>query len=143
MEKTGIAKIGFINQIEYDDQWNENRAAWNPDDEDVQNNPNLHYFTSIDQEKSTMTQTSATDENGVLYSLRLSFVVRKEEDIELARKYANVPLVILVRTADGKNHHIGNSVYPAHFELDQSYNGVATKELALQSQYESETEIMG
>ena len=133
--------MGFLKTSDENDIWDENRAAVEPGDDPVAYE-NYSYFESVDQDRSTLAQNYKDDENGPLYSVELTAVVRREDDIALAQDKTGQPQIIHVLTADGIAHIIGTSDYPVCLEVDDSYNGLSTKELVLKASYQSESPIL-
>lgn len=133
--------MGFLKKNGENDIWDENRTAAEPGDDPIAYE-NYSYFESIDQDKSTLGQNYTDDENGPLYSVELTAVVRREDDIALAQDKTGQPQIIQVVTADGQQHIIGTSDYPVYLEVDDSYDGLSTKELVLNARYQSESPIL-
>ncbi len=141
MQKVGIKKIGFLKKSVQNDIWDENRGAVDQDDDPVAYDP-YSYFTSIDQDSSTLAQSFADDQNGPLYTLELNAVVRRKDDIALAHEKTGQPQILKVVTADGIEHHIGTEDYPVCLEVEDSYSGMATTELVMKARYQSDSPIL-
>lgn len=140
MQKVGIKKIGFLKESE-NDIWEENRTAVDSGDELVEYEPYI-FFKSIDQDNSTMEQSYMNDENGPLYSVELTVVVRREDDIALAQEKTCKPQILKVNTADGKEHILGTSDYPVYLKVDDNYNGMLTKELVMKAHYQADSPVL-
>lgn len=141
MQIVGIKKIGFLKKTVQNDIWDENRTAVDPGADPVAYE-HYSYFTSIDQDRSTLAQSFADDENGPLYTLELNAVVRREDDIALAREKTGQPQILQVETADGTVHDLGTEDYPMYLEVEDSYSGMATTELVMKARYQSDSPIL-
>ena len=143
MTIVGIKTIGFVEQNEVNDQWVQQeaqvaeRSGITPVYID-----GIKRFESIDQGNATLSEKSTINESGKVYDLDLAFVVRKQDDITLGKKYLNRPLVLHVWTVDGKHHRIGSKSYPAYLESDNQYENLSTRELAMTVKYQSRTSIL-
>lgn len=135
MNKVGIYKIGFKEQNEVDDVWSEQQQQERSIPDITING--VRRFKSIDQKNTTLTEELVIDENGSKYQIQLPFVVRKDEDIELARRYANRPVVVYAWTVDGHLYKIGTKSYPAYLVTSDRYQGLDTREMAIKVEYES------
>lgn len=133
MNKVGIKKIGFVEQNEVDDLWQQEQIDPNqPADRAVPPEASIlgfRGFRSIDQDNSSLSQQLDSNESGPVYDIDLSFVVRTEDDIALAKKYERRPVVMYVWTVDGVRRKIGSKQYPAMMLTDGSYDGRATHEV--------------
>ena len=143
MTIVGIKTIGFVEQNEVNDQWVQQeevqaeRSGITPVYID-----GIKCFGSFDQGNATLSEKSTIDESGKVYELDLAFVVRKQDDITLGKKYLNRPLVLHVWTVDGKHYRIGSKSYPAYLESDNRYENLSTRELAMTVKYQSRTSIL-
>lgn len=142
MSKVGIYRIGFKEQNEVNDVWVQQEEE--PAQRSV---PDIyldggHWFKSIDQKNTDLTEDLVVDENGSHYEQSLPFVVRKDVDIELARKYVNRPVVIYVWAVDGKRYTIGTKSYPACLVTSDRYQGLDTREMAMTVTYKSKTRLL-
>ena len=141
MSKVGIYRIGFKEQNEVND-------VWAQQEEPVQRNlPDVYIdgsrrFKSIDQKNTNLTEDMVMDENGKKYVLKLPFVVRKDEDIDLAKKYAGRPVVVYAWAVDGHLYKIGTKTYPTYLVTSNRYQGLDTREMAMTVEYESRTPIL-
>ena len=82
------------------------------------------------------------DETGTCFEQNLSFVVRKDVDIELARKYANRPVVVYALAVDGSRYTIGTKNYPAYLITSDRYQGLDTREVAITVNYKTKTRLL-
>lgn len=141
MSKVGIYQIGFKEQ-------NEENDVWVQQEEHVERSlPNIYLdgtrrFKSIDQSDTELTEELVMDESGKKYKIQLPFVVRKDEDIELAKKYAGRPMVIYAWAVDGHLYKIGTKSYPAYIKTSNRYQGLDTREMAMTVEYESRKQLL-
>ena len=140
MNKIGIYRIGFKEQNEVNDVWveQEQQERGIP----VITIDGVRRFKSIDQKNTTLTEELIDDENGIRYEVQLPFVVRKEEDVELADKYSGRPVVMYVWAVDGHLYKIGSKLYPAYMITSNKYQGLDTREMAVNVYYESLTKLL-
>lgn len=141
MSKVGIYRIGFKEQNEVNDQWTQQ------EEQQERAVPVIyldgsHWFKSIDQKVTDLTEEMAMDETGTCFEQNLSFVVRKDVDIELARKYVNRPVVVYVWAVDGNRYTIGTKEYPTCLVTSDRYQGLDTREMALKVSYKTKTRIL-
>ena len=141
MSKIGIYQIGFKEQNEESDIWVQQEA------QQERSLPNIYLdgtrrFKSIDQKKTDLTEELVMDASGKKYKVQLPFVVRKDKDIELAKKYAGRPMVIYVWAVDGHVYKIGTKSYPAYIITSNRYQGLDTREMALTVEYESRKPLL-
>lgn len=141
MSKVGIYRIGFKEQNEVDDQWVMQEA------QEERSLPSfsldgIHWFKSIDQRNSNLTEDETMDETGRKYAALLDFVVRKDEDIALARQYDGRPLVVYVYAVDGQVYKLGTKSYPAYLVISDRYQGLDTREMAMIVTYESRVKLL-
>ena len=141
MSKIGIYQIGFKEQNEESDIWVQQEA------QQERSLPNIYLdgtrrFKSIDQKKTDLTEELVMDASGKKYKVQLPFIVRKDIDIELAKKYAGRPMVVYVWDVDGKVYKIGTKSYPAYIITSNRYQGLDTREMALTVEYESRKPLL-
>ena len=141
MSKIGIYQIGFKEQNEESDIWVQQEA------QQERSLPNIYLdgtrrFKSIDQKKTDLTEELVMDASGKKYKVQLPFIVRKDIDIELAKKYAGRPMVVYVWAVDGKVYKIGTKSYPAYIITSNRYQGLDTREIALTVEYESRKPLL-
>ena len=141
MNKVGILKIGFKEQNEVNDQWAQQEEQQERSVPDIYLDGS-HWFKSIDQKASDLTEEMVLDENGTCFEQNLSTVVRKEVDIELARRYANRPVVVYAMAVDGSRYTIGTKSYPAYLVISDRYQGLDTREVAITVSYRSKTRLL-
>ena len=141
MNKVGIYRIGFKEQNEVDDQWVQQEQPAQRSIPDIYIDGS-HWFKSIDQKATDLTEEMVMDENGTSFEQNLDFVVRKEVDIELARKYANRPVVVYAVAVDGSRYTIGTKSYPACLVISDRYQGLDTREVAVKVGYRSKTRLL-
>lgn len=145
MNKVGIRKIGFKEINEVTDQWSQDHQ-----EEQLQEDRGVgdvylhggHWFESIDQEGTDLTEDMTIDESGKYYDVQLPFVVRKPEDIALAKKYEGRPVVVYADAVDGKRYTIGTKDYPARLVTSNRYQGTSTREIAMNVDYRSKTSLI-
>ena len=121
MNKIGIYKIGFKEQNEVNDQWVQQEQEQAQRDIPVVYIDGSHWYKSIDQTATDLTEDLVIDDSGPHYEVSLPFVVRKEEDTELAKKYAGRPVVVYAIAVDGKRYTIGSKSYPAYLVISNRY----------------------
>lgn len=141
MSKVGIYRIGFKEQNEINDIWVQQ------EEQQERSGPELyidgsHWFKSIDQKVTDLTEEMAMDETGTCFEQNLSFVVRKDVDIELAREYANRPVVVYALAVDGSRYPIGTKNYPAYLVTSDRYQGLDTREVAITVNYKTKTRLL-
>ena len=143
MTIVGIKTIGFVEQNEVNDQWvqqeEEQQAERSIPDIYIDGS---HWFKKIDQSAADLTEDLVMDENGQHYELTLSFTVRTEDDIALAKKYAKRPVVIYAVAVDGTRYTIGTKSYPAYIVTSNRYDATNTREVQGSVTYQSRTGIM-
>lgn len=140
MSKVGIYKIGFVVQNEENDQWvlqEEQQRALPAIYID-----GLRMFNSIDQRASSLSEDLVIDESGGFYKILLKFVVRKDEDIELAKKYSGRPVSMYVWAVDGKRYKIGTKSYPSWMVTSNVYKFIETREIAIDVEYKSKASLL-
>lgn len=143
MSRVGIYKIGFEEQDKVQDSWihqEEEDPIQSKASSDAKTTGLL--FESIDQGKSSLSQDMVVDSNGVVYNVNLGFTVRKDVDIELARRYAGRPVVVHVWAVDGHCYTIGTKTYPARLFIIDRYSGLDTREVAVSVTYQSCTSLL-
>ena len=141
MNKIGIFKIGFKEQNEVNDQWVQQEQQEERSIPDVYMDGS-HWFKSIDQTATELTEDLTVDETGVHYDVQLPFTVRLEVDTELAKKYAGRPVVVYAVAVDGKRYTIGTKSYPAYLEISNRYDAMNTREVAVNVKYQSKTSLL-
>lgn len=142
MSKVGIKKIGFKEQNEVNDAWvvqQEQTAERSIPDIYIDGS---HWFKSIDQDGTTLTEELVVDESGRHFEVQLLFVVRKDEDLALAKKYAGRPVVVYVVAVDGNRYTIGTKSYPAYLITTDNYDARNTREVALEVNYKGRTSLL-
>lgn len=140
MSKVGILKIGFKEQNEVNDQWVQQEQQSERSIPDIYVDGS-HWFKSIDQDNTSLTEELTIDENGSKYRQQVQFVVRTDYDRALARKYERRPIVLHVWTVDGNHYKIGTKQYPAYL-VPSKTNSMDTVETAMTVDYETLTPIM-
>lgn len=141
MNKIGIFKIGFKEQNEVNDQWVQQEQQEERSIPDVYMDGS-HWFKSIDQTATELTEDLTVDETGVYYDVQLPFTVRLEVDTELAKKYAGRPVVVYAVAVDGKRYTIGTKSYPAYLVISNRYDAMNTREVAVNVKYQSKTSLL-
>ena len=142
MNKVALKTIGFVEQNEVNDAWQQ------AEEQQVQRNlsqdiyvDGINRFRSIDQQQASMTESLTTDESGHRYHQQVQFTVRTQYDRELAGKYANRPIVLHVWTVDGNHYKIGTKQYPAYL-VPSKTNSMDTVETAMTVDYETLSPVM-
>ena len=141
MSKVGIYKIGFKEQNEVTDIWVQEEEQQERVIPDIYIDGS-HWFKSIDQKVADLTEELVNDDNGPCYEQNLNFVVRKDVDIELARKYVNRPVVVYVWAVDGTRYTIGTKEYPTCLVTSDRYQELSTREMAMTVTYKSKTRLL-
>ena len=141
MSKVGIYRIGFKEQNEVTDQWTQQ------EEQQERSGPEIyidgsHWFKSIDQKVTNLIEELVSDDNGSCYEQNLNFVVRKDVDIKLARKYINRPVVVYVLAVDGNRYTIGTKDYPTCLVTSDRYQELDTREIAMKVSYKSKTPLL-
>ena len=144
MTKVGILKIGFKEQNEVNDAWvqqEQEQPAQRSGIPDIYIDGS-HWFKSIDQDNTSLTEELVIDESGKCFEVQLPFVVRKKADIDLAKKYEGRPVVVYAIAADGKRYTIGTKSYPAYLITSNRYDARNTREVAIEVNYKSKTSLI-
>ena len=141
MNKIGIYRIGFKEQNEVNDQWVQQEEHQERSIPDVYIDGS-HWFKSIDQKNSSLEEVLVNDESGTRYETTLSFVVRKSEDMTLAKKYDRRPVIMYVRAVDGSNYTIGTKTYPVMMLTENRYDAMNTREISVTVRFDSLYGIM-
>ena len=141
MSKVGILKIGFKEQNEVNDQWVQQEQQSERSIPDI-NIDGSHWFKSIDQDNTTLTEELTIDESGKYYDVQLPFVVRQKADIDLAKKYQGRPVVVYVIAVDGSRYTIGTKSYPAYLTPSNRYDARNTREVAMEVNYRGKTSLL-
>lgn len=141
MTIAGLKKIGFIEQNEVNDVWvQQEQPAQRGGDEPVIDN--AHWFKSIDQSNSSISEQTVDESDGMCFECSVSFAVRTEDDLKLARKYVKRPVVLHCNTVDGRHFAIGTKEYPVRMQWDENYDGINTHETRISVQYRTLTGIL-
>lgn len=141
MSKVGILKIGFKEQNEVNDQWVQQEQQSERSIPDIYLDGS-HWFKSIDQDNTSLTEELTIDESGKYYDVQLPFVVRQKADIDLAKKYQGRPVVVYVIAVDGSRYTIGTKSYPAYLKPSNRYDARNTREVAMEVNYRSKTSVL-
>ena len=142
MNKVALKTIGFVEQNEVNDTWQQQEQQ--QVDRSLSQNiylDGINRFRSIDQQNASMTEELTIDESGQHYRQQVQFTVRTEYDRALAKKYERRPLVLHVWAVDGNHYIIGTKSYPAYLRPSKS-NSMDTVETAVTVEYETLTAIM-
>ena len=140
MNKVALKNIGFEEQNEANDTWEQQEAQQARSIQEVYIN-GIHRFQSIDQDQASISEELTMDENGSRYHQNIQFTVRTKEDRELAKKYERRPLVIHVWTVDGSHYIIGTKSDPAYL-MPSKTKSKDTVETAHSVDYDTLTPIM-
>lgn len=141
MSKVGILKIGFKEQNEVNDQWVQQEQQSERSIPDIYLDGS-HWFKSIDQDNTSLTEELTIDESGKYYDVQLPFVVRQKADIDLAKKYQGRPVVVYVIAVDGSRYTIGTKSYPAYLTPSNRYDARNTREVAMEVNYRGKTSLL-
>ena len=141
MNKVGIIKIGFKEQNEVNDAWVQQEQPAQRSIPDIYSDGS-HWFKSIDQDNTTLTEELVMDESGKCFEVQLPFVVRTEADMALAKKYEGRPVVVYAVAADGNRYTIGTKSYPAHLITFNRYDARNTREVAMEVNYRGKTSLL-
>ncbi len=141
MNKVALKNIGFKEQNEVNDQWVQQEQQQERSIPDIYIDGS-HWFKKIDQSAADLTEDLVMDESGQHYELTLSFTVRTEDDIALAKKYAKRPVVVYAVAVDGSRFTIGTKSYPAYLVTSNRYDAMNTREVQVSVSYQSRTGIM-
>lgn len=141
MNRIGILKIGFKEQNEVDDVWVQQEFPAQRDMSSFHVDGS-HWFKSIDQGNTSIIEDLKLDESGKCYEIELSFVVRTEEDMEMAKKYAGRPVVVYAIAVDGRRYAIGTKSYPAYIVISNKYDALNSREVSLDVSYQSKTSLL-
>jgi len=141
MSKVGIYQIGLKEQNEVTDVWVQQEELQDRGLSDITLD-GIRLFKSIDQNNTDLTEERVMDESGTHYEIHLTFVVRKDEDIEMARKYCGRPVLVYAYAVDGHLYTIGTKSYPAYIHTTDRYRGLDTREMAMTVEYESRTPLL-
>lgn len=141
MSKVGILKIGFKEQNEVNDQWVQQEQQ-SERSVPVVYSDGSHWFKSIDQDNTSLTEELTIDESGKYYDVQLPFVVRQKADIDLAKKYQGRPVVVYVIAVDGSRYTIGTKSYPAYLTPSNRYDARNTREVAMEVNYRGKTSLL-
>ena len=141
MSKVGILKIGFKEQNEVDDTWVQQEQQ-SERSVPVVYSDGSHWFKSIDQDNTSLTEELTIDESGKYYDVQLPFVVRQKADIDLAKKYQGRPVVVYVIAVDGSRYTIGTKSYPAYLTPSNRYDARNTREVAMEVNYRGKTSLL-
>lgn len=141
MQKTGIKRIGFVEQNEIDDTWVQqeqpNQRRGNPS-----TIPNIRWFKCIDQGASSIEESTVDDATGLCYEASLQFVLRQQTDIALGKRYAKRPIVIYAEAVDGNTYKLGTKECPVRMAIVNRYDALNTRELSISANYLTLTGIM-
>ena len=141
MNKVALKNIGFKEQNEVNDQWVQQEQQQERSIPDIYIDGS-RWFKKIDQSAADLTEDLVMDESGQHYELTLSFTVRTEDDMALAKKYAKRPVVVYAVAVDGSRFTIGTKSYPAYLVTSNRYDAMNTREVQVSVSYQSRTGIM-
>ena len=141
MTKVALKKIGFIEQNEVDDTWQQQQSGVQPEPQRG-TSPSVKWFAGIDQAAAILEETVNQSSDGSYYESRLSFSLRQEADIAKAKKYARRPVVIYVNAVDGSQYTIGTKGYPATMITRNRFDGTNTREITVEVTYQTLTPVM-
>lgn len=144
MAKTGIYKIGFVEQNEIDDTWQQAEAEQSgPAERGGRAVPLVvRWFSAFDQREASMNEELVEDETGIRFETTLDFAVRRDADITLARKYMRRPVVMHVVAVDQREYKVGTKAYPVRMKTNNDYGGIDTREIHITVGYRSRNGVM-
>jgi len=140
MARIGIYRIGFVEQNEVTDSWQEEEQQRNGND--PLNITSIHWFIGLEQDTTTLTEESVDDDGGLCFDATLTFTVRKDQDIALAKKYIARPVVIHAIAVDGNDYKLGTKEYPVRMNSINRYNALETREIEIDITYRTLTGIL-
>lgn len=135
MNKTGLKKIGIIDNVNPAEETQQGTVGSGASDRGSSNFTVVHWFSAFDQQSAVLEEKQTTDENGSIYRISISFTVRKEDDIHLADEYSGREIMLRVETVGGKILTIGTEEYPVILTEDESYDGITTHEKQITAEY--------
>lgn len=91
----------------------------------------LEYFSSFNQADASISEKGENDATGIAFTQELNFIVRREEDIAIAKKYQRRAVEIQVRTVDGKQYTIGSQQDPVYMDTNNQYDGTKVREMQI------------
>lgn len=142
MNKVALKKIGFAEQNEINDVWQEQQAQNLRSTTYTTDGATWHWFDNIDQNAATLEESISDDENGVFYTAEVNFTVRTEADMTLAKKYEKRPLVMKAEAVDGKIYTIGTKQYPVRMATQNRYDGRNVREMQVSLSYDTLTGVL-
>lgn len=142
MSRIGIYRIRFKELNHVNNQWVQQEVEQQRRITAEVNSDGSHDFKSIDQRTANLVENMEVDGNGVVYNNSLGFTVRRDSDIDLARKYAGQPVVVYAYGVDGHLYTIGTKEYPARLVISDRYSGLDTREVAVKVAYQSVSRLL-
>lgn len=142
MNKVAIKKIGFTEQNEYNDIWQQQQSSTPEPPQRGSQGQTVRWFGTLDQGAATIEENISQSSDGSYYECLLSFSLRTEADIAKARKYARRPVVMYAQTVDGNEYTIGTKGYPATMITSNRYDALNTREITVEVTYQSLTPVM-
>ena len=141
MNKVALKKIGFAEQNEINDVWVEQQVQVRSTT--ITTDGTLwRWFDNIDQDNALLEESITDNDNGIYYTTDVSFTVRTEADMALAKKYKKRPLVVKVEAVDGNIYKIGTKQYPVRMTTKNIYDGLTVREIQVSLSFDSLTGVL-
>lgn len=141
MNKVALKKIGFAEQNEINDVWVEQQVQVRSTT--ITTDGTLwRWFDNIDQANALLEESVTDNDNGIYYTTDVSFTVRTEADMALAKKYEKRPLVVKVEAVDGNIYKIGTKQYPVRMTTKNIYDGLTVREIQVSLSFDSLTGVL-
>ncbi len=141
MAKTGIYRIGFVENNEVDDVWQQ--VEEQQEERGTRSGMSvMHWFSTFDQKQASLKEELVEDENGIHFETTLDFTVRRDTDIALAKRYMRRPVVMHAIAVDQNEYKIGTKSYPVRMKTNNDYGGVDTREIRISVTYQTRTGVM-
>lgn len=136
MAKTGIYRIGFVENNEVDDVWQQ--VEEQQEERGTRSGMSvMHWFSTFDQKQASLKEEQVEDDAGILFETTLDFTVRLDADITLAKRYMRRPVVMRVVAVDQKEYEVGTKSYPVRMKTNNNYTGIDTREIRIKVDYQS------
>lgn len=141
MNKVALKKIGFAEQNEINDVWVEQQVQVRSTTY-TSDGATWRWFDNIDQSNALLEESITDNDNGIYYTTDVSFTVRTEADMALAKKYEKRPLVVKVEAVDGNIYKIGTKQYPVRMTTKNIYDGLTVREIQVSLSFDSLTGVL-
>lgn len=141
MAKTGIYRIGFVENNEVDDVWQQ--VEEQQEERGTRSGMSvMHWFSTFDQKQASLKEEQVEDETGIHFETSLDFTVRRDTDIALAKRYMRRPVVMHAIAVDQNEYKIGTKSYPVRMKTNNDYGGVDTREIRISVTYQTRIGVM-